>query len=158
MRACIIYATRRGSTRRVAEVIAEELEKMNVEVKLMDVNKNPRVEDCDILILGAPVYYEKPLPEIRRFVELHNGLRGKRVALFLLCIAEKFGNAGRRYTEGRYIRLMVESIAGEIVAQKVFEGWVFKESPKTIEEAKDWARRLFRAAVERKGLGLEHSG
>ncbi|AJC71719.1 hypothetical protein X802_05720 [Thermococcus guaymasensis DSM 11113] len=144
MKACVIYATRRGSTKRVAEVIAEELKRMNVEVRLMDVNENPPVEDCDLLILGAPVYYERPLPEIRRFIEFHNGLRGKKVALFILCIAEKFGNAGRCYTERRYLRLMVEPIAGEVVAQKVFEGWIFKENPKTIEEARDWARRLFR--------------
>ncbi len=144
MRMCVVYATRRGSTKRVAEVIAEELKRMDVEVKLTNVNENPPVEDCDLLILGAPVYYEGPLPEIRRFVELHNGLKGKNVALFMLCIAEKFGNAGKYYTERRYLRLMVEPIVGEVVAQKVFEGWIFKENLKTIEEAREWARRLFR--------------
>ncbi|WP_297437524.1 flavodoxin domain-containing protein [Thermococcus sp.] len=74
------------------------------------VTENPDVESCDLMVIGAPVYYERPLPGVKEFLLSKNDLEGKAIAVFILCIADKFGKLGKKYTEARYMRLMTEPI------------------------------------------------
>lgn len=156
MRICILYDTKRGSTEKVALKIGEAL-KEKAEIKVERVSNSFRVENCDLIIIGTPIYYERPLPSVINFIRSKNGLEDKKVAIFILCIADKFGEFGKKYTEKRYIRLMANPIKGEIIARKAFDGWILNENPKTLEDAKQWALRVLEAFQSEKIIaGVEH--
>ena len=148
MRVCIVYDSRRGSTERVARAMENALRERGFDARVWSVKENPDVDDCDLIILGAPIYYERPLTEIRRFVESKNGFKGKRIAVFILCIAQKFGRLGKEYTERRYLRMMSDPIKGKIIAARAFEGWLFGENNITIVEAQTWAVKVAEAGTK----------
>ena len=148
MRVCIVYDSRRGSTERVARAMENALRERGFDARAWSVKENPDVDDCDLIILGAPIYYERPLTEIRRFVESKNGFKGKRIAVFILCIAQKFGRLGKEYTERRYLRMMSDPIKGKIIAARAFEGWLFGENNITIAEARTWAVKVAEAGTK----------
>jgi menaquinone-dependent protoporphyrinogen oxidase len=158
MKVCIVYDSRRGSTEKVARAMERALRERGFEARAWSAGQNPDVDDCDLVVIGAPIYYERPLPGIRRFIASKNGLKGKRVAVFILCIADRFGKLGRRYTERRYLRMMTEPIEGRIIAARVFDGWIMGENKGTIEEARDWIMRVVKAFEDGRELGIEHPG
>ncbi|NJE76368.1 flavodoxin family protein [Thermococcus sp. ES12] len=158
MKVCIIYDSERGSTEKVARVMADAIGG-RVEVKVLRATENPDIEDCSLVIVGAPIYYERPLPSVKNFILSKDGLKGKNVAVFILCIADKFGRLGKAYTERRYMRLIAEPIKGRIIARKVFDGWILKENPETLREAQEWIKRVLEA-YERENVleEIEHPG
>lgn len=155
MRVCIVYDTKRGSTERVARAMAKAVGGI-AKVGVFGVTENPDVERYDLIVIGAPVYYERPLPEVKEFLLSKNGLEEKAIAVFILCIADKFGKLGKKYTERRYLRMMTEHIRGRIIAVRVFDGWILREDPKTIGEAENWIKRVLDAFKSGEELGIEH--
>ncbi|WP_461866052.1 flavodoxin family protein [Thermococcus sp.] len=139
MKVCIVYGSKRGSTERVARAIENALRERGFETHTWNVEQNPNLDGCDLIMMGAPIYYERPLSEVLRFIKEKKGLAGKRVVVFILAMAQKFGKLGKEYTKKRYLRLMMEPIKGRIIAAKVFDGWVFRENEATIAEARSWA-------------------
>ncbi|WP_148883353.1 flavodoxin family protein [Thermococcus aciditolerans] len=144
MRVCIVYESRRGSTEMVARAIEKALRDNGFDAQTWSVGQNPEVDDCDLVIIGTPIYYERPLPQVVRFIEEKSGLEGKRVAVFILAMAQKFGKLGKEYTERRYLRLMMEPIKGRVVSARAFDGWLFRENEATIVEAGAWAVEVAR--------------
>ena len=141
VKVCIVYGTRRGSTEAVARAMAEAIKGL-AEVEVFSVAENPALDDCDLVVIGAPIYYERPVPEVMEFIRSKNGLKGKDVALFILSIAEKFGKLGKAYTERRYMILMKRPVKGRIVATKAFEGWLFETNAETLRNAQKWIREV----------------
>jgi len=88
MRACIVYGTKRGATAKVAKLIGETLRGLGAEVIVKPVQE-ASIEDCDLVVVGTPIYYERPLQEVMRFLDENEGLEGKKVAVFILCIASR---------------------------------------------------------------------
>jgi len=142
VRVCILYGSRRGATRAVAQAIERALREKGYNPRAVEVKQKPDVADCDLVIVGAPVYYERPLPEVLRFIEEQGGLAGKKVAVFILSMAQKFGKHGREYAERRYLRLIMEPIKGDVISSRVFEGWLFRKNETTIKEAQTWAEEV----------------
>jgi flavodoxin len=81
MKACILYISRTGNTRRLAEAIAE-LSKRQV----YDIATAPDpslVNDFDLIVIGTPVVGLKTTPEIYSFVRrLPEGTGKKKTILF----------------------------------------------------------------------------
>ena len=156
MKICIIYGTKRGSTEKMAKSMAGVISEKH-EVCVKDAADMPDTSECELIVLGAPIYYEKPLPSVREFLK-NNDLGGKKVALFIMCLADIFGKKGIEYTENRYVKSVSQGIKGDIIAIKVFKGWMLKEDRKTIENGKEWIKRVL-AVVEKGGKipGIEHS-
>jgi menaquinone-dependent protoporphyrinogen oxidase len=142
MKACIVYGTKRGATAKVAKLIGETLQALGVDVVVRTV-KEASIEDCDLVVVGTPIYYERPLQEVMRFLDENEGLEGKKVAVFILCIASRFGKLGRAYTERQYVRKVLEHLRTEPVSVKVFEGWILSEKKDTLREARRWAKELW---------------
>ncbi len=155
MKVCIVYESRRGSTEKVAREMAKAVSE-RAEVRVLRASDNPDVEECDLVIVGTPIYYERPLPEVKEFLLSKKGLEGKPVAVFILCIADRFGKLGKRYTERRYLRMITENIKGRIIAIKVLDGWILDENPKTVAEARNWIKRVLDAFEAGRELGIEH--
>jgi NAD(P)H dehydrogenase (quinone) len=82
-KAMIIYFSKTGHTRRMAEAVARGFESAKVSVTLTDVSK-ARVDDlpgADAIVLGTPCYYGTMAAEMKAFldssVKHHGKLAGK---------------------------------------------------------------------------------
>ncbi|MBC7216893.1 MAG: flavodoxin domain-containing protein [Candidatus Caldatribacterium sp.] len=81
----LVYATRYGSTKEVAEVVAATLREQGFEVDLQPMRKAQTLEGYCAVVLGAPLYIGRLHKDARRFLMQHRGVLSKRpVAIFAL--------------------------------------------------------------------------
>jgi len=109
MRAGIVYYSRTGNTKKVAELISKQLKKEKIDVDLIKINhaKKPNffkaghaaikqkdlpmtntnfdLKKYDMLLVGAPIWAGKPAPFIKTFMNKVEGIEGKKAAVFLTC-------------------------------------------------------------------------
>ena len=87
MNACIVYFSRTGNTKRLAQAIADATKAPIYELT----SALPSAfEKCDILILGTPVEGASPAKETLAFIESMPQTQNKKVILF--CTYRAFGN------------------------------------------------------------------
>ncbi len=76
MKACVLYISRTGNTKRLAEAISELL---NAPVFDIAASPEPSVaDDSDMLAIGTSVMGMRPTPEMHSFVKRLPECRGKR--------------------------------------------------------------------------------
>ena len=81
----VAYATRSGSTREVAEQIAETLRSSGMEVSVQPARQVRTLEGTSAVVLGAPLYLGRWLKDARRFLKRHrDSLANRQVAIFAL--------------------------------------------------------------------------
>jgi flavodoxin len=87
MNPCVIYFSRTGNTKRLAQAIAEA-----TKAPIYDLaSAQPSVfENCDLLIIGTPVEGASPAKETVSFIENIPQSQSKKVILF--CTYRAFGN------------------------------------------------------------------
>jgi NAD(P)H dehydrogenase (quinone) len=84
----VMYYTRSGNTKKMAELVAGGAKKAGAEVVLKEVSNVTLAElkDFDGIVIGTPVYFGSMAAEIKRLfddtVELHGELEGKVGAAF----------------------------------------------------------------------------
>ncbi|KQC03294.1 MAG: hypothetical protein APR53_01355 [Methanoculleus sp. SDB] len=79
----IAYASRYGSTREIAEAIAEVLQEQGIESDLKSVMEIKNITGYDGIVIGSPIYMGKWLVEAVDFVKLfQEALRKMPVAIF----------------------------------------------------------------------------
>ena len=139
MRVCIVYDSRHGTTEKVAEAIKEAIEKYaNVEVRR--VSEVATLKGCELIIIGTPIYYERPLKSILEFLEEHSSeLENKKTAIFIICFAVAFGSLVRWHIQNHYIKPLMERIPGEVIDTLVLKGGIGNVSEGETEKAKRWA-------------------
>jgi len=71
MNALIAVASKHGSTREIAQAIANELELRGVETEFADVSEVSDLAGHDAVVLGSAVCMGRLLPEMRRFLDEH---------------------------------------------------------------------------------------
>ncbi|USS40150.1 flavodoxin domain-containing protein [Thermococcus aggregans] len=142
MKVCIVYDSKHGTTEKVAEAIREAIEKYaSVEVKRA--SNVETLKDCELIIIGTPIYYERPLKSVLEFLEKHSAeLEDKKTAVFIVCFAVAFGSLVRWHIQNHYIKPLVEKIPGEIIGTLVLKGGIGSVSEGEIEKAKRWAIKL----------------
>jgi flavodoxin len=79
MKPCVLYFSRTGNTKRMAEAIAEAIK---ASVFSMTSSEPSVVEDFDLLIVGTPVEGFRPAKETVEFVERLPKTEGKKAILF----------------------------------------------------------------------------
>jgi menaquinone-dependent protoporphyrinogen oxidase len=83
----VAYATMAGSTREVAQVVGEELEKAGLQVDVLPVGEVRGIEDYDGVVLGGPMilgWHRACL----RFLKVHRAtLQHKPLAIFMLAMS-----------------------------------------------------------------------
>ncbi len=80
MNACVLYVSRTGNTKRLAEAIAELVKAPLID---LSVKREPSiVNDYGLLIIGTPVMGLKPTPEVHAFVKRLPQGNGKKTILF----------------------------------------------------------------------------
>ena len=64
--AIIIYATRYGSTREIAEMMGEKLE---IPIRnVTEITDNSELKQYDYLILGTPIYFDDIYEDMKHFL------------------------------------------------------------------------------------------
>lgn len=107
--ALIVYDSKYGNTKIVAEKIAEGVREggeIETTVSLMEDFDVEKIMKYDILVIGAPNHYSKPSEKALSFIKELVGLDlvGKRVAAFDTCLRKQEGRAfGRIEREIREI-------------------------------------------------------
>jgi len=94
MKACVVYFSRTGNTKRLAQAIAEI-----VKAPIFDIasTQPSSIENFDLLILGTPVEGSSPAKETAAFIGSMLEVKGKKAILF--CTNRLFGS-------GRTMKIM----------------------------------------------------
>jgi flavodoxin len=83
MKACVLYFSQTGNTKKFAEAICDSLETKAV----FDITTTEPtvVDDYDVIIIGTPVHGFNPSKEAMAYVKSLPEGNGKRTALFCTC-------------------------------------------------------------------------
>ena len=141
----IIYSTRRGST----ELIAREIARGLGGAELVNLSKGRPKSLSDFVVVGSPIYYERPLPEVTDFIRCTRGLGRRVVAVFIVCMADVFGFLGRRVAERIYLNSLKKLIKGEVISERIFRGWLRGVNRGTLKEAYSWGATLAKLLKDR---------
>ena len=98
----IIYGTRTGATANTSEVIAEELRKEGLSVKVVDAKKEKvkDISEYDLVVVGSGVQIGKWTGESDDFLKKHQKeLASKKLALFVSCGAATPLSEGEQKTK-----------------------------------------------------------
>ena len=136
----IIYYSKYGSTREIAEAIGRQLETDTI----CDVRELEEITG-DLLVIGSAIYSEVIHKDIERLLLDKEGqLKDKSVALFAVClrktyIKSKIGEGGGPV----YIKKMEKALGRSPVASKIFGGRMIvdKLDPEDRERTETFARR-----------------
>jgi menaquinone-dependent protoporphyrinogen oxidase len=142
LKVCIIYDTKRGSTKQIAEWMKEGL--MDARI-LVDLKKVDRVDNFayDLFVIGSPIYWEKPLKSVVNFLsENKDKFKGKKVAVFVVCLAKLFGHFTDRHVKNHYLKPLEEEILDSLVKRGVFKGWLKKPDYNEKKNVIKWIREV----------------
>jgi len=79
----IAYATHYGSTREVAEKVAEILAERGIETNVRAAHEVDSLDDCSAVVLGGALYFFRLHKDARRFLSRHRkALMDRPVAVF----------------------------------------------------------------------------
>jgi flavodoxin len=135
MNPCVVYFSRTGNTKRLAQAIATA-----VNAPIMDIAGTlpSTVEPFDLLILGGPVEGSRPAKETAAFIEGMNRKEGAKAILF--CTYRIFGNnrtmnAMEKELEGKgYKTLLKVSKKGMKPDKEADFSEIISEVKKTLEK------------------------
>ena len=82
MKTCVLYFSRTGNTKRMAEAISKSVK---APIFAMTSSEPSVVEDFDLLIVGTPVEGFRPARKTMKFVERLPKAEGKKAILFCTC-------------------------------------------------------------------------
>jgi len=71
MKVLVTAASRHGSTREIADAIAEELRRSTIDTECHDLGEITGIEGYDAVVFGSAIYMGNWLPEARSFAEEH---------------------------------------------------------------------------------------
>ena len=87
MKSVVVYFSRTGNTKRLAQAIAEELK---APIFAMSETQPSTIVDSDLLIIGTPVEGSSPAKDASAFVENMSMVAGKKAIVF--CTNRVFGS------------------------------------------------------------------
>jgi flavodoxin len=87
MKNIVMYASRKGNTKKIAEAIAHEINCDSVDLKTVDI-ENINLDDIDTIFLGSGIYAEFMNSKIKRFLMSENlknaALKGEKNIVFFV--------------------------------------------------------------------------
>lgn len=93
MKALIVYGTTEGQTRKVANFIKDEAEKLGHDVTLADASQNPpSPEGFDLVLIGASVHMYKYQNSVFHYVKEYAEALNKAKSVFFSVSMSAYGN------------------------------------------------------------------
>ena len=92
MKVLIVYATKHGSSKEAAEMLANAVKK-NADVSLFNINDNPpSPEGFDAVVIGGSIRFGKLNSKLKKYIKAHKSLLAQMLsAVFICCgIAKDF--------------------------------------------------------------------
>jgi menaquinone-dependent protoporphyrinogen oxidase len=121
MKTAIIYASRKGFSKSIAESIAGQL---TGDVSVLDIRRKPDISGFDRVVLGGSVVAGEIRQGMKKYALKHEKeLLTKKLALFVCCIEQKPENI-KKYVDttfpGSIIKhaIVVEQVGGSYVPEK----------------------------------------
>ncbi|UCG95481.1 MAG: flavodoxin [archaeon] len=132
----VIYSSRTGNTRKVAEAMASE-----IGTEALDVRSGPQLEKGSVVFLGSGCYASRPDKKMLAFIE-KNSFNGIKVALF--------GTSGSG--EGKEVQVMEQALRekGAVIKGRFFCRGKFlfsgrgHPSQEELSRAREFARKTIR--------------
>jgi len=127
MKACVLYFSQTGNTRKFAEAISDSLTIPTVFD--MTATESSVVDDFDVIILGTPVHGFNPSKEALAFVERLPEGNGKRAILFCTCRLWKgrtFGKLKKEMKKKGYSTILYVSAKGKEFSKETFSDSIGK--------------------------------
>ncbi|BDT87310.1 flavodoxin [Nocardia cyriacigeorgica] len=117
-RIAILYATEQGSTRDIAEFIADDLAGRGAEVALHDIEHAPDLSRFETVIIGSAIHHMDLLPSASAYIRTHREeLAAAKVWLFSVGLGPALGGPlGRRL--GRIVPKKVADLRDMINPQE----------------------------------------
>lgn len=116
-RILLVYDTKGGTTGEIIGWIKEGAESQGASVDIRMAH-TARSLEYDLIVVGTPIYNERPMKSVRDFLR-RDDLRGKRIALFVVCFAGVFGM--RNFMVRRYLEELKRLSTGNVVKQTSFD-------------------------------------
>ncbi|MCD6457368.1 MAG: hypothetical protein J7K82_00830 [Thermoproteales archaeon] len=149
MHVCIVYDTKqeKGATKQIVEWMMEELKTIS-DIRV-DVKRPWEVEnfDYDLFVVGSPIYWEKPMKSIVNFLSFNrDNLKNRKVAVFILCLAEAFGKYTKGYIEAQYLKPLEKEVLNSLIESGVFRGWLRNPDYRQKQICSKWIRKVIEKA------------
>ena len=116
-RILLVYDTIGGTTGEIIGWIKEGAESQGATMEIKVAN-TVRSLDYDLIVVGTPIYNERPMKSVRDFLRRED-MRDRRIALFVVCFAGVFGM--RNFMVRRYLEELKRLCAGTVVKQTSFD-------------------------------------
>ncbi len=84
MKSAVIYATKTGHSKKLAQAIAKELK-----VTEQNITTNQKLEHIDLLVIVGGIYGSQSLPELTGYLKGLDNNMVKKVALVTSCVSKK---------------------------------------------------------------------
>jgi len=127
MKACVLYFSQTGNTRKFAETISDSLK---IPAVFDMITSEPSVvDDFDVIILGTPVHGFNPSKEALSFVERLPEGDGKRAILFCthrLWKGRTFGKLKKELKKKGYSTILCVSVKGREFSKETFSDAIGK--------------------------------
>jgi len=104
VKVAVLYESKYGNTKRVAETIAEEIKRVSgmeaTVTALNDIDFND-IANYDLILLGGPTHFGGPTRGVRKFIDAlgKRNVNGKYVAVFDTYLGEDFEKGVRKMEE-----------------------------------------------------------
>ncbi|MCL1630358.1 flavodoxin domain-containing protein [Sporolactobacillus sp. CPB3-1] len=161
MKTLILYATKYGSTERMAHRLAEHF---NGETELVNIQTSaiPRLDSFETVVLGGPIYMGKIQKPLTNFVTAHlAALESKRLGLFI-CAAhpdekERFNELEKAFPAALSQKAVVKDVLGYAIQfekMHFFDKLIMKKikgDSHSTQEFYDQRIRAFAETLQRQG-------
>ena len=145
MRVCIVFDSKRGATRQIVQWMVEALEVIEGIEVVARGPEGTEPPDHDLLVVGSPIYFERPMKSMSEFVAAHaSSLHSQRVAVFILGWAKSVYQRAEKHIEKSYFGPLVKGLSDTLLSKHMFRGWVLKKDPAQENESKEWILRVAR--------------
>lgn len=101
MKICVVYFSRTGNTKRLAQAIADTVK---APIFVMAETQPASIQDCDLLIIGTPVEGASPAKEASAFIESMPKVESKKAIVFV---------THRLFGSGRAMGIMQKMLDGK---------------------------------------------
>lgn len=144
MKVTILYTSRRGATRQIVEWMSEYLAKNNdIQLDVYEIEDDIDSIDTDLLLVGYPIYFEKPWKKITRWMEDNiQNIHATHTALFILGWAKSMYSRVEGHIEKDYYGPIERHFSEILITKHMFRGWVRKKDSKQKGESEEWIKEV----------------